>query len=990
VRHAATDGLGRGALGWGIVTRGVASEPLIVFHILGPIEISVDGRSIPLPGGYARSILGLLLLHPNRVLSPDDLIDALWRDNPPRTAPNVLQAHVVSLRRALRAGGEGLITRLETQPSGYRLRIEPQELDSELFEAEVADAERLAPSDPGTAVDDLRRALARWRGTVEAGGTDSSVAAGVITRLEELRLGASETLAELNLRLGRARDVASDLEPLAREHPFRERFHALLMIALYRTGRQAEALVAYRSARDALVGELGVEPGPELRALELAVLRQEPGLMGTVPRVPAALDAGPVAGSSNAEEASIHAMPSIDTSFVGRQGELTSVVDLLAVERLITITGVGGAGKTRFAIQAAALALERFPGGAWFVDLTPVPDGERMELAVAAGLGIAEQAGRGILETVIEGLGDSRRLLILDNCEHVVEACARFAEALLEGAPALSILATSREPLRLSSEVLWRLAPLDLPAAPNLDGGDPATSDAVRLLLDRAGRVRPGRAWTDADLDAMAQICHRLDGLPLAIEMAAARLRVLEPQDVLDRLDDRFRLLTDGGRTAIPRHRTLRATLDWSYDLLDEGDQTILRRMSAFATAVPPAAVEAICGGPDVDAVEAVVRLADRSLAITTVGSDGRSRFGLLDTVREYGRVQLRASGEEQAIAQRHLTYWTEFATRAFEQRIDERDQQADALEREVGELRLALDRGHAVDDGSELALAGRLGWFWAHHTHLTEGRRLLDRALSGSAGDELDRARCLCATGALAAMQGEAEHAFEAFEAGLAILRRRGETVEECTALDDLGWGRFFLGDNDGAEAAFERAVGLADQAAIPGLIRRTNAGLCQVLVAKGDVGRARALAEQLVRIAGGDLWTSHLAHHFLADCALIAGDPTKAREPYRMALQLAHRMGNALETAIELQGVAMAAAGSGELELGIRLSAAAEATFTSIGFVVDVQFWIALVERYLGPARQALGERTNAIDRAGRALALEDAVREGLEGSASPTGAA
>jgi len=352
--------------------------------------------------------------------------------------------------------------------------------------------------------------------------------------------------------------------------------------------------------------------------------------------------------------------------------------------------------------------------------------------------------------------------------------------------------------------------------------------------------------------------------------------------------------------------------------------------------------------------------------------------------------VQLRASGEEQAIAQRHLTYWTEFATRAFEQRIDERDQQADALEREVGELRLALDRGHAVDDGSELALAGRLGWFWAHHTHLTEGRRLLDRALSGSAGDELDRARCLCATGALAAMQGEAEHAFEAFEAGLAILRRRGETVEECTALDDLGWGRFFLGDNDGAEAAFERAVGLADQAAIPGLIRRTNAGLCQVLVAKGDVGRARALAEQLVRIAGGDLWTSHLAHHFLADCALIAGDPTKAREPYRMALQLAHRMGNALETAIELQGVAMAAAGSGELELGIRLSAAAEATFTSIGFVVDVQFWIALVERYIGPARQALGERTNAIDRAGRSLALEDAVREGLEGSASPTGAA
>jgi predicted ATPase/DNA-binding SARP family transcriptional activator len=968
------------------VTHGVVSEPPIAFHILGPIEIMVDGRSIPLPGGHARSVLGLLLLHPNRVLSSNDLIDALWRDNPPRTAPNVLQAHVVSLRRALRGGGEAIVARLETRLSGYRLRVEPQELDSELFEAEVADAERFATGNPAAAVDDLRRALARWHGTVEAGGTESSVAAGAIARLEELRLGASETLAELNLRLGRARDVAADLEPLAREHPFRERFHALLMIALYRSGRQADALAAYRIARDALIDELGVEPGPELRALELAVLRQEPGLMGVTLASAATPDAGPDAGASTAGVAAFHHMPSIDTSFVGRDAELTSVVELLGAERLMTITGVGGAGKTRFAMQAAALAIERFPGGIWFVDLTPVPDGERLPLAVAAGLGIAEQAGQGIAETVVAGLGDARRLLILDNCEHVIEPCARFAEALLEGAPGLSILATSREPLRLSSEVLWRLAPLDVPAGAGAD----SVSDAVRLLHDRAGRVRPGRAWTDADLAAMARICHRLDGLPLAIEMAAARLRVLEPQDVLDRLDDRFRLLTDGGRTAIPRHRTLRATLDWSYELLDDGDQAILRRLSAFATAVPPAAVAAICGGPDIDAVEAVVRLADRSLAITTVGPDGRSRFGLLDTVREYGRVQLRASGEEQDTGQRHLAYWTAVATAAFERRHDDRDQQADALEREVGELRLALDRAHALDDGSELALAGRLGWFWAHHTHLTEGRRLLDRALSGSAGDELDRARCLCATGALAAMQGEAEHAYEAFEAGLAILRRRGETVEECAALDDLGWGRFFLGDNDGAEVAFERAVGLADQVAIPGLVRRTNAGLCQVLVAKGDVGRARVLAEQLVRIAGADLWTSHLAHHFLADCAIIAGDPAEAREPYRTALELAHRMGNAIETAIELQGVAMAAAGSGEPELGMRLNAAAEATFASIGFVVDVQFWIALLERYLGPARQALGERTDAIVRDGRSLTLDDAVREGLERSASPVGAA
>jgi len=966
----------------------VASEPAIVFHILGPIEISVDGRSIPLPGGYARSILGMLLLHPNRVLSPDDLIDALWRDNPPRTAPNVLQAHVVSLRRALRAGGERLVTRLETQPSGYRLRVEPQELDSELFEAAVADAQRLAPTDPGRAVAELRLGLRGWRGTVDAGEKDSSAAAGAITRLEELRLGACETLAELNLQLGRARDAVADLEPLAREHPFRERFHALLMIALYRTGRQADALAAYRSVRDTLVDELGVEPGPELRALELAVLRQEPGLMGIAPGAPAAIEAGSEAGpagGSSAGAAAIHHMPSIETSFIGRGAELTSVAELLGTERLVTITGVGGAGKTRFGLQAASLAAEGFPGGIWFVDLTPVPDGDRLGLAVAAGLGIAEQVGRGILETLIEGLGRTRRLLILDNCEHVVEPCARFAEALLEGSPGLSILATSREPLRLSSEVLWRLAPLDLPTGPNIAAaGDPDPSDAVRLLLDRAGRVRPGRAWSDVDLAAMAQICHRLDGLPLAIEMAAARLRVLEPQDVLDRLDDRFRLLTDGGRTAIPRHRTLRATLDWSYELLDEGDQAVLRRMSAFATAIPPAAVEAVCGGPEVDAVEAVVRLADRSLAITSVGPDGRSRFGLLDTVREYGRVQLRAAGEEQATALRHLAYWTAVATAAFEQRHDDRDHQADALEREVGELRLALDRAHSLDGGAELTLAGRLGWFWTHHSHLTEGRRLLERALSGFEGDELDRARCLCAAGALAAMQGEAS-AFEKLEAGLAILRSRGEAAEECAALDDYGWAKFFLGDLDGAGAVFERAVQLAELSGIPSLVRRANAGLGQVLVAKGDVGRARSLAEQLLRIAGGDLWTSHLAHHYLADCALMAGDPGGAIASYKVALDLARQMGNLSETAIELQGVAMASAGIGDPELAIRLSGAAEAALEGVGFVVGVEFWIALLKRYLGPAREMLGSRADSIEREGRSLAFEDAVREGLEGSAS-----
>jgi predicted ATPase/DNA-binding SARP family transcriptional activator len=966
----------------------VAGEPVISFRILGPLEITVAGRPIRLPAGHPRALLALLLLRPNRVLSADELIDALWGDQPPRTATNVLQAHIATVRRALRTGGSELVGRLETHPSGYRLRVEPDELDAAIFESEVAEAGRLASADPTRAADGLRAAIALWRGSAGGGAGQAAAIAGAATRLEELRLGACETLAELDLRLGRAREIVPDLEELAREQPFRERFHALLMIALYRSGRQADALAAYRNAREALVDELGVDPGPELRALELAVLRQDPGLRGAASTSEGAVDGGPTAQLQGTGTPTFHHRPSTETTFVGRTDELAEVIELLGEQRLVTITGVGGIGKTRFAIQAAALALDQFPGGNWFVDLTPVPDEERLRLAVAAGLGVSEVPGRDIIETTVERLGDERRLLILDNCEHVIEPCARVTEALHGGAPGLSIIATSREPLRLASEVLWRLAPLDAsePLEPRTAGSQ--TLDAVRLFLDRANRVHPGRSWTTAEIEAIAEICRRLDGLPLAIEMAAARLRVLEPQDVLDRLDDRFRLLTDGARTAIPRHRTLRATLDWSFELLEENDRAALRRMSAFATAVSPAAVEAVCGGGDLDAVEAVVRLVDRSLAISAVGPDGRSRFGLLDTVREYGRVQLRAAGEDDATARRHLEYWTSFAQEAFDRRHEDRDGQADALEREIGELRLALDRTHALGGGAELALAGRLGWFWAHHTHLSEGRRLLDRALASSEGDELDRAMCLCATGALAALQGEASHAYESMETGLTVLHRRGERVEECAALDDLGWARFFLGDVDGALAVFERAVELADRTGVLGLVRRTNAGLCQLLVAKGDVERARPLAEELLRIAGGDLWTAHLGHHFRADCALIAGDPASAVMEYRIALELAQQMGNTVETAAELEGVALALAGSGEPELAIRLKGAAEATFAAVGAVIDIAFWNQLTERYLGPARESLGSRVADIDRGGRRLTLDEAIREALATGATPAG--
>ena len=454
---------------------------------------------------------------------------------------------------------------------------------------------------------------------------------------------------------------------------------------------------------------------------------------------------------------------------------------------------------------------------------------------------------------------------------------------------------------------------------------------------------------------------------------------MLEPADVLDRLDDRFRLLTDGWSHRDPppadAARDARLELRAARRGRPGRPAADVRLRDGGSTG----AVEAVCGEEDIDAVEAVVRLADRSLAFSTVGPDGRSRFGLLDTVREYGRVQLRASGEEEAIARRHVSYWTTFAAGAFALRDEDRDEQADALEREIGELRLALDRAHAMIGGEELALTGLLGWFWLHHTHLTEGRQLLERALSRPDGDELQRARCLCVAGAMGAMQGDAAGASERFEAGLAILRRRGAVAEECVALDDRGWGLFFLGDVPGAEAAFERAVLLADRAAVPGLVRRANTGLCQMLVARGDVERARPLARQLMRIAGGDLWTEHLAHHFLADVALMEGDPAEALGWYRTALELAHRMGNAAETGIELQGVAMAAAGVGDPELAIRMNGAAEAALERVGLRHPFGRLLGVTPGALPRPGARVSGATRGVDRPGRAVPLARGGRPG-----------
>lgn len=958
------------------------------FAVLGPLDIRSDGAAIAIPPGGPEALLTHLLIHPNRVLSSEELTDAIWGDDAPRTARNVLQAHVAHLRRVLRVAGPEAAERIETRGAGYRIRVEAGELDADIFAAEVAEARRRQRANPLAAADLLRHALGLWRGSVfEDVDIRAGSDGGVIDRLEDLRLGALETRAELDLRLGRVPDVIADLERLIVEHPFRERFSGLLMLALYRAGRQADALDVYRRARVVLVAELGVEPGPELRALQLAVLRHDRELMADHPRVapPEGNDADNI-GADEAAEGDLSGptvpnnLPVELTPFIGRDRELAGLLELLDTERLVTVTGVGGTGKTRFARQAASLAIEGFPGGAWFIDLTPVPDGDRILPTIAATIGAAEQGGRSLFDTVVGDVGQSRLLLVIDNCEHVIEACARLIDRLLRAASGLTVLATSREPLRMSNEVLLRLLPLPVSADDGRSRAELLATDAVRLFLDRAGRVRPIDQLSDADVATIAQICRRLDGLPLALEMAAARLRVLSPSDILDRLEDRFGLLTDGGRIAAERHQTIRATLDWSHDMLDEPERATLRRMSVFVSTVPAAAVEGICAGEGVsDALESAMRLADRSLVVANVGPDGRTRFGLLDTVRDYGRVHLRASGEETDTLLRHVAWWTSVAERAYALRFADPDGQAAELKAVLGEIRVALDRAHAIAPTRETHLAGLLGWFWAAHSHLAEGRALLDRALAVDVADEVDRARVLTARGSIASVQGDATSAGD-LDTALVLWRRRGDQVEESATLDIRGWGRFFWGDNVGAGSDFADGLRIATEVGDQGLVRRTSTGVCQVAVAQGDVERARPLAKEILRMWSDDLRTAHFGHHLLADCDLINADCVPARDGYRRSLVLAERMQDSLEIALEIEGVGMASAGCGEPELALRLGGAAAAILERLEIVVDVQFWTAFEARWFGLARAAIGPAAATAWEQGRAMSMTDAIREAL----------
>ncbi|MFI7638246.1 BTAD domain-containing putative transcriptional regulator [Nonomuraea sp. NPDC049400] len=603
------------------------------FQILGPTTVlGEDGEPVTLGGPRVRALLTLLALHAGRIVGGEQLVAGMYGPRPPEGVANALQSQVSRLRRAL---GKDLV---EFHPAGYRLVADPQEVDARRFEL-LAQAGRqaLAGGDPGRAATLLREALDLWRGAPLA---DAPHAGSAATALEELRLAATEDRVQADLDLGGHRELVAELRQLTAAHPLRERLRAQLMRALYGSGRQAEALTVYDEARKTLDEELGVEPGAELAAAHLAVLRADPALGAPTPPAPR-------------QRGGLRAQL---TSFVGRDEEIEQVRARLRANRLVTLIGPGGAGKTRLATEAA----ERATGDVCFVPLAPVSDGGDVPRAVLAALDIRDTLMYGPerpavdpVTRLVTALADRRLLLVLDNCEHLVAATAELADALLASCPGLRVLVTGREALGITGESILPVAPLRLPPP---EPGNPLDYPAVRLFADRAAAVLPGFAVEAGNAAQVVRICRALDGLPLAIELAAARLRTLSVSDVAARLDDRFRLLTRGSRTALPRHQTLHAVVAWSWDLLDESEQRLARRLSVFLGGARPEAAEQVCGLPE----EVLFSLAEKSLVEFVDG-----RFRMLETIRAFCAERLAESGEVEQVCEAHAGYYLDLVTTA-------------------------------------------------------------------------------------------------------------------------------------------------------------------------------------------------------------------------------------------------------------------------------------------------------------------------------------
>ena len=748
--------------------------------LLGELQVLDDDENdVVVTGAKLRALLVMLALHCGRVVPADQLVDGLWGPESSPATRNGLQGLVSKLRRAL-----GSASLVETRGGGYALEVPPEAVDLHRFEKLVAAGRAKATNGAlARAIEVLAEADRLWRGGALAEFAYDEFASAEVGRISELRLAAVEERLDIELQLGRHRAVIGELEALVTAHALRERLRGLLMIALYRAGRQADALRIFQEGRRILGEELGLDPGPELRQLEAAILAQDSSLDVTAAGVDTALSAG-----------SRSTVPESLTALVGRDDDVRELTRLFRDHRFITLVGPGGVGKTRLALEVARDESARMAHGACLVELAHVGDPEGVAAAIGSALDLPDP-GR-----LAEMIGNRDLLILLDNCEHVIATAAEVAEDLLRRCPSLRLLATSREGLRVGGETIWPVPPL-------------ATDDAVQLFIERAQAAGAPLALSDDVLAVVSDICVRLDGLPLAIELAAARTRAFPIQQIASRLNDRFRLLTGGSRTALPRQQTLRAVVDWSYELLFDDEQRVFERLSVFLGGCDLATAEAVCADESLDALELgdiIQTLVDKSLVIAVPRGD-ELRFTQLQTLAQYGREKLAERGDAERIRDAMAAHYARLCARSAAAYVGD-DQRAwlITVDQEQDNLRGALEWAVANDDAeTALTIAGGVSWpHWLAGTAV-EAKRWLDDAF-----------RC------------------------------KGESSERSRAMALTGRGLidFQLGKPDGVDADLRAALAIFRDHDDLGAISLTHSFYAEVAAARGDIDEGRRRRVELL----------------------------------------------------------------------------------------------------------------------------------------------
>jgi predicted ATPase/DNA-binding SARP family transcriptional activator len=833
------------------------------YRVLGPLEVlDGSGRLLPLAGARQQSVLAALLLQAGQTVAVERLVDQLWEE-PPATAARTVQVYVSRLRKELREGA------IESRPGGYALLLDGDRLDLQAFEQAGEEGQAaLVSGDYERAAHLLREALTVWRGPALA-GLPSEALRREAERLEELRVQVLENRLEAELRRGRHREVVPELQALVAEQPFRERLRAQLMLALYRSGRQGDALELYRETRRLLVEELGMEPGQELRRLEQAILREDKGL-----------NLPPQKGRTN--------LPLQPTPLIGRQGELLQVGDLLRASRLLTLTGPGGVGKTRLALEAATEVVDDFSDGVWFVSLAALRDPELVLTAVAQELGLN---GR----TIREFLRERQLLLVLDNYEHLLEGAASLA-VLLRESPQLKLLVTSRAPLHLTDERVYPVPPLNDAAA-------------TELFLERAGAA--GEVDSSG---AVPEICSRLDNLPLAVELAAARARILTPEELLERLEQSLALLTSGPLDAPDRQRTLRAAIQWSYELLGEGERRLFPRLAVFVGGCTLEAAEEVADA-NLDALQSLV---DMSLVRRAGG-----RFLMLETIREFGLELLEDSGEAQDLRRRHARFYAALLRRGINSSsapmtgwecVDPRIRDRVALD--LDNARAAIDWAFAADDAQ---LAFELCSPFVTHFDTGELVRLQQRTLR--------RARAVAPAIAAEAylnaafshtVIGDVAEARKLCEQSVAMHHKLADGAGEGYSLAILGHISALEDRQDEARRHFGTALAIAKRQRIDELRAFALHAQSELERDAGNPALAAELLGETVEISRkvGNLGSAGNAVHSLGDLLLFQGDLEGAENTYLEALGIARKLEFRFLVMHSLAGLAATAASRGDAD--------------------------------------------------------------------------